>query len=52
MPTPFRLPDRAAEDTVLVQSEREEPPPQSPPGQCDKTLQLFMSNVEVVSAEL
>uniref|UniRef100_A0A3P8WCY7 Tight junction protein 2a (zona occludens 2) n=1 Tax=Cynoglossus semilaevis TaxID=244447 RepID=A0A3P8WCY7_CYNSE len=31
MPTPFRLPDRAAEDTVLVQSEREEPPPQSPP---------------------
>lgn len=31
MPTPFRLPDRAAEDTGPVHSEKVEPPPQSPP---------------------
>ncbi|XP_059214112.1 tight junction protein ZO-2a isoform X2 [Centropristis striata] len=31
MPTPFRLPDRAAEDTPPLQAEREEPRAETPP---------------------
>uniref|UniRef100_A0A665UD45 Tight junction protein ZO-2-like n=1 Tax=Echeneis naucrates TaxID=173247 RepID=A0A665UD45_ECHNA len=31
MPTPFRIPDRAAEDTATSKAEREEPPPETPP---------------------
>uniref|UniRef100_A0A665UD23 Tight junction protein ZO-2-like n=1 Tax=Echeneis naucrates TaxID=173247 RepID=A0A665UD23_ECHNA len=30
MPTPFRIPDRAAEDTATSKAEREEPPPETP----------------------
>jgi len=32
MPTPFRLPDRAAQDKPPLQAEREEPRPETPPG--------------------
>ncbi|XP_069369234.1 tight junction protein ZO-2a isoform X11 [Paralichthys olivaceus] len=31
MPTPFRAPDRAVEDTPPLLAEREEPPPETPP---------------------
>uniref|UniRef100_A0A8D0A7J4 Tight junction protein 2a (zona occludens 2) n=1 Tax=Sander lucioperca TaxID=283035 RepID=A0A8D0A7J4_SANLU len=32
MPTPFRIPDRAVEDTPHLSAEREEPRPETPPG--------------------
>lgn len=32
MPTPFRAPDRAAEEVPPVQAEREEPRAETPPG--------------------
>nr|XP_046230745.1 tight junction protein ZO-2a isoform X2 [Scatophagus argus] len=32
MPTPFRVPDRAAEDTPTLSAEREEPRSETPPG--------------------
>uniref|UniRef100_A0A3B4TC29 Tight junction protein 2a (zona occludens 2) n=1 Tax=Seriola dumerili TaxID=41447 RepID=A0A3B4TC29_SERDU len=33
MPTPFRVPDRTVEDTPPLQTEREDPRPETPPGE-------------------